>query len=194
MQNGIVDAGYRGELLSKILCLMAMDDTPKLFPDELVDDGFPYFQHTQPVKVKDFVNKWLAAPSGKGQFTDALYEKNICTDSDEFERFLNGYVFFNNFVRLERIASMEAIVCTWNRGAAIMPKEIIHATLFRLCSRRRTEPQPSDQCPRNGVRKTWKKCVIMFLSSSSIRGTIPTLLVIKLLRMDVFQKRQISQI
>jgi hypothetical protein len=127
MQNGIVDAGYRGELLSKILCLMAMDDTPKPFPEKVPTDALPYFQHTQPVKVKVFLNKWLAAPSGKGQFTDALYEKNIRTDSDELERFLNGYVFFNHFIRLERTVSMEAIVCAWNRGAAIMPKENAHA-------------------------------------------------------------------
>jgi hypothetical protein len=127
MQNGIVDAGYRGELLSKILCLMAMDDTPKPFPEEPTDHVLPYFQHTQPVKVKVFLNKWLASPNRKGQFTDALYEKNIRTDSDELERFLNGYVFFNHFIRLERIVSMEAIVCAWNRGAAIMPKENAHA-------------------------------------------------------------------
>jgi len=128
LQNGIVDAGYRGELLSKILCLMAMDDTPKPFPAAAAKgDAIPYFEHTQPVKVKDFLNKWLAAPSGKGQFTDALYQTNIRTDSDELERFLNGYVFFNHFVRLERIVSMEAMVCAWNRGAAIMPKDNAHA-------------------------------------------------------------------
>ena len=128
LQNGIVDAGYRGELLSKILCLMAMDDTPKPFPAAAATgDAIPYFEHTQPVKVKDFLNNWLAAPSGKGQFTDALYQTNIRTDSNELERFLNGYVFFNHFIRLERIVSMEAIVCAWNRGAAIMPKDNAHA-------------------------------------------------------------------
>ena len=127
LQDGIVDVGYREELLSKILCLMAMDETPKPFPEEPVYDTLPYFQHTQPVKVRDFLNKWLVAPSGKGQFTDALYQTNIRTNNDELERFLNGYVFFNHFVRLERIVSMEAIVCAWNRGAAIMPMEIAHS-------------------------------------------------------------------
>jgi len=31
LQNGIINAGYRGELLSKLLCLIAMDSIPKPF-------------------------------------------------------------------------------------------------------------------------------------------------------------------
>ena len=45
LQNGIVSAGYRGELLSKVLCLIAMDRIKKPFSNDPT-----YWTHTQPVK------------------------------------------------------------------------------------------------------------------------------------------------
>src|SRR5579859_2928655 len=127
MQNGIVSTGYRGELLSKVLCLMAMDDTPKPFLVKSVDLANAYWEHTQPVKVRDFLDHWLTAPGENASFTAALYQKHHHTDAKELERFLDGYVFFNHFVRLDRIVSLRAMVCAWNRGAAIMPKENAHS-------------------------------------------------------------------
>ena len=123
MKNGIVTAGYRGELLSKVLCLMAMDDTPKPLP---TNSKSPYWKHTQPVKVRDFLDSWLAPPGKYPSFSAALCDTpdlNLI-DMKEFQRFLDGHVFFNHFIRLDSIVSIRTIVHAWNRGAAIMTKEM----------------------------------------------------------------------
>ena len=123
IQKGIVSAGFRGELLTKVLLLMAMDDTPK--PD-LGDVESPYWEHTQPVKVIDFLNNWLAAPGSKHRsFSDALKDLKP-SSGKELQRFLDGHVFFTHFVRLDCNVSPRAIVCAWNQGAAIMAKEENH--------------------------------------------------------------------
>jgi hypothetical protein len=122
LENGIINAGYRGELLSKVLCLIAMDRIPKPFTKHNTSG---YWAHTQPVKVRDFLDGWLASPNDGeyDTFSDALLHANHRTDKKELNRFLDGYVFFNHFVRLDHILSIEAIASSWNRGAAIMPKE-----------------------------------------------------------------------
>ena len=126
IQNGIVSTGFRGELLTKILLLMAMDDTPK--PDRGNADS-KYWKHTQPVKVIDFLNNWVAAPDSKYRsFSDALKQTEDLKPNSrkELQRFLDGYVFFTHFVRLDCNVSPRAIVCAWNQGAAIMAKEGNH--------------------------------------------------------------------
>src|SRR5947207_12064573 len=42
---------------------------------------------------------------------------------NELQRFLDDYVFFSPFLRLEVKLSLELIVASWNRGAAIIPLE-----------------------------------------------------------------------
>jgi hypothetical protein len=123
MKNGIVAAGYRGELLSKVLCLMAMDDTPKPLPANL---NSPYWKHTQPVTVRNFLDSWLAPPGKYQTFSEALSHTSDLNliDMKEFQRFLDGHVFFNHFIRLDSIVSIRTIVHAWNRGAAIMTKEM----------------------------------------------------------------------
>ena len=118
LQNGVVSAGYRGELLTKVLCLMAMDDTTRLELPLPTCLG-----QSRPVKVRDFLDNLLAAPHGFESFSAALNDKDLQTDRTERERFLNGYVFFNHFIRLEGPLSIQKVVFAWNRGAAIMPKE-----------------------------------------------------------------------
>jgi hypothetical protein len=122
IQNGIVSAGFRGELLTKVLLLMAMDDTPK--PD-LGDETSPYWEHTQPVTVKDFLDNWLAPPKAYQSFCHALHATaglNPCSE-DDLDRFMNGHIFFTHFVRLDCAVSPRSIACAWNQGAALMAKE-----------------------------------------------------------------------
>ena len=122
IQNGIVSAGFRGELLTKVLLLMAMDDTLK--PDH-GDAKSPYWEHTQPVKVKDFLDNWLAPPESYQSFCHALSETTDlkpCSE-DELQRFMNGHVFFTHFVRLDCTVSLRSIACAWNQGAAFMARE-----------------------------------------------------------------------
>jgi len=96
VQNGIVDAGYRGELLSKVLCLMAVDDSKKE-PDP---DSLRWI-HSRPVKVRDFLDSWLTAPKKDHEtFSAALCYGRKGTDAKELERFLDGHVFFTHFIRL----------------------------------------------------------------------------------------------
>jgi hypothetical protein len=122
IQNGIVSAGFRGELLTKVLLLMAMDDTLK--PD-LGDAESPYWEHTQPIKVKDFLDNWLAPPNSYRSFCHALSETTDLKlfSEDELKRFMNGHVFFTHFVRLDCAVSLRSIACAWNQGAALMAKE-----------------------------------------------------------------------
>jgi len=119
LQNGIVDAGYRGELLSKVLCLMAVDDSKKE-PDP---DNSRWI-HSRPAKVRDFLDSWLTAPNKNHQtFSAALCDGRKDADANELKRFLDGHVFFTHFIRPCEVVSFETIVCAWNRGAALMPPE-----------------------------------------------------------------------
>jgi hypothetical protein len=102
---------------------MAMDDTCKLYPS--LDETSPYWEHTQPVKVEDFLNNWLAPPNSYRSFCYALCETadlNPCSNN-ELKRFMNGHVFFTHFVPLDCAVSPRSIACAWNRGAALMAKE-----------------------------------------------------------------------
>ena len=122
LQNGIVSAGYRGELLSKVLCLIAMDRIEKPFSNDPT-----YWTHTQPVKTRAFLDGWLTPPAGYQTFTDALLDANTSVNKTELERFLDGHVFFTHFIRVDRIVSVPAMAHAWNRGAAIMCKECTHS-------------------------------------------------------------------
>ena len=122
IQSIIVSVGSRRELLTKVLLLMAMDDTPK--PD-LGDAESPYWEHTQPVKVKDFLDNWLAPPIPFRSFSEALSQNmdmNPDSDDKEFQRFLDGHVFFTHFIPLNCAVSLQALVRGWNGGAAFMAK------------------------------------------------------------------------
>jgi hypothetical protein len=123
LQNGIVNMGYRGELLSKVLCLMAMDRIKKPFS---LASNPTYWRHTQPVKTGDFLDGWLAPPDGYSTFTGALLKSNHRTDATELERFLDGYVSFypsrSHFVSSSDNSLMES-----GRGDNVPRKH----TLFR---------------------------------------------------------------
>ena len=173
IQNGIVSLGYRGELLTKVLCLMAMDDTPKPFSDKV------YWGNTQPVKVRDFLDHWIRDPlenqDSHREWTRKPFSSTLikhCSDKpygapikEELDRFMNGYVFFNHFIRVAHVVSLKTLAVAWNRGAAIMCKEntegFDHVIPVMLASGNGTPPpmfgrmfrQWTDEEVKLGVRK-----------------------------------------
>ena len=125
VQIGIVEGGFRGELLSKILCLMAVD---KSQPDRTLGT----WEFTRPVKVSDFLNNFLQPPGELNQYgsiTEAInaFATHYKMDHILIDRFLNGHVFFNHFITIEADLTMPLLVQAWNRGAALMCKSCVEA-------------------------------------------------------------------
>src|ERR1700737_2156994 len=125
VHGGIVEAGYRGELLTKIVCLMAMDKALSR------KDSLPknQWRFTQPIPVSVFLNHLIVPLQDNRTFSDGL--KGIQTldnipdgalniDDKKLRRFLDGEVFFNHFIRIDVKLSYSMLVHAWNRGAAIM--------------------------------------------------------------------------
>ena len=111
---GIVDGGFRGELLTKILCLMAMDQAqPKTF------DVLSSWRFSRPVKVSHFLEALIPPSQGK-----TIIERIHATplNDQRLDNFLNGYIFFNHFTRCQDILTIPKLVQAWNRGAALMCK------------------------------------------------------------------------
>ena len=120
VQTGIVEGGFRGELLSNILCLMAVDKSQPVSTTGL-------WEYTRPVKVSDFLNNFIQPPGEDGDFIsptaaiEALAAKSLINPTMA-RRFLNGHVFFNHFIHVEEALTMPLLVQAWNRGAALMCK------------------------------------------------------------------------
>jgi hypothetical protein len=122
VQTGIVEGGFRRDLLTKILCLMAVD---KSQPVRTTGS----WEFTRPVKVSDFLNNFIRPPGKKGEFASATaaietLAANSTIDPAITHRFLNGHVFFNHFIRVEESLTMPLLVQAWNRGAALMCKSM----------------------------------------------------------------------
>jgi hypothetical protein len=98
---------------------MAVDDSKKEpDPDDL------RWRHSRPVKVRDFLDRWLTALNNDYQtFSAALCDGRKDIDAKELQRYLDSHVFFTHFIRLGEMVSLETIVCAWNRGAALMCME-----------------------------------------------------------------------
>jgi hypothetical protein len=138
VKGGVVDAGFRGELLTKIMCLMAMDTALRNAPSP------GRWQFSRPIKVATFLDHLIISPSEGTQFSDYLrellpdngpkatpkptrkrgseYPDAIKVDPAELDLFLNGEVNFNHFIRLETKISYQILVHAYNRNAAIMTK------------------------------------------------------------------------
>jgi hypothetical protein len=72
------------------------------------------------VKVSKFLDQLLATPEGYDTFSSALAKrKDLSLNSAKLAKFLDGYVFFNHFMRLDTRLSIELIARAWNRGAAL---------------------------------------------------------------------------
>jgi hypothetical protein len=130
IQAGVVDAGFRGELLTKIVCLMAMDEvhimTKSIFAAEF------FFRFSRPVPVSDFLNHLISLdgiankPENCSAKTVAEYilaNHHPEIDHAKVDRFLSsGYVFFSHFTRVLDTLDIATVVQNFNRGAAIMCK------------------------------------------------------------------------
>ena len=124
VQGGIVEAGFRGELITKILCLMAMDKALSQIP---VPEN--RWQFSRPILVSDFLNHLIVPLRGYSTFSEGLkgvqdqdniLHSTLNIDNEKLQRFLHGYVFFNHFIRVDVKLSYSMLVHAWNRGAAIM--------------------------------------------------------------------------
>src|SRR6202011_951751 len=126
VHGGIVDAGFKGELMTKIVCLMAMD---KALGQADVPEG--QWRFSQPVTVSEFLNHLIVPlhPLDHSTFSEGLQGVQIGKelqpgtlniDDTKLRRFLDGYVFFNHFIRVDVKLSYSMLVHAWNRGAAIM--------------------------------------------------------------------------
>ena len=126
VQGGIVEVGFRGELLTKIVCLMAMDKA--LSQIRPVPEN--RWQFSRPILVSKFLDQLIVPLRPEySTFSEGLKVFQIWTkylhgtlniDDEKLQRFLNGYVFFNHFIRVEVKLSYSMLVHAWNRGAAIM--------------------------------------------------------------------------
>ena len=140
VQGGIVEAGFRGELITKIVCLMPMDKALSQIP---VPEN--RWQYSQPIPVSNFLNHLIVPLRGYSTFSeglkgvqdrDSILYSTLNIDNEKLQRFLHGYVFFNHFVRVDVKLSYSMLVHAWNRGAAIMcmtnTKGIDHVIPFKL--------------------------------------------------------------
>jgi hypothetical protein len=116
VNSAVVSAGFCGELLTKIVCLMAADQVSKSSPACHTD-----WTYMRPVKVSTFLDELFVAPDNYSSFSEAIRQSKAehSIDKMKLERFLNGYVFFNHFVRLQTKLSIEIITHAWNRGCAL---------------------------------------------------------------------------
>ena len=124
VQGGIVDAGFKGELITKIVCLMAMDEALSSMPPQ--ENRWKF---SQPIPVSHFLDHLIVPLQGYSTFSEGLKgvqdQDNILhgtlnVDDEKLQRFLSGYVFFNHFIRVDVKLSYSMLVHAWNRGAAIM--------------------------------------------------------------------------
>ena len=126
IMGGVVEAGFHGELLTKVTCLMAMDyllNSTEM--DALPSDQLRF---SRVVKVSQFLNA-LITPRTGNTFCEMLHGiipnqsiplGTLNVDHSKLQMFLNGNVFFNHFVRVEVKLTIPMLVHAWNRGAAIM--------------------------------------------------------------------------
>jgi hypothetical protein len=123
IQTSIVDGGFRGELLTKIICLMAVDKANGLNDY----NSFTQWKFSRPLHVFEFLNQLIpldnieAKDSAATTFSEYVTEHSTL-DFENLNRFMVGHVFFTHFIQVEDTVSMAMLARAWNRGAAIMCK------------------------------------------------------------------------
>jgi hypothetical protein len=129
IQTGIIEGGFRGELLTKIICLMAVDEVNFLTKKEAEKDGM--FPFSRPVRVSDFLNHLISLDgisnkpkncSAKSVTEYILANTHQDINRAKLKRFLSGYVFFTHFAQVNHIIDIATLAQFFNRGAAIMCK------------------------------------------------------------------------
>jgi hypothetical protein len=123
IQTGIVDAGFRGELLTKIICLMAVDRANELNNY----NPFTQWKYSRPLHVFEFLNQLIPldgieakAPNSAATTFSEYVTEHSALNFEDLNRFMFGHVFFTHFIQVECTVSMAMLVRAWNRGAAIM--------------------------------------------------------------------------
>jgi hypothetical protein len=85
VQGGIVEAGFKGELITKIVCLMAMDKASSQIP--VPENRWQYSRH---IPVSDFLNYLIVPLRGYSTFCEGLKgvqdRDNILRGSQIFRR------------------------------------------------------------------------------------------------------------
>jgi hypothetical protein len=126
VKGGIVEAGFRGELLTKIVCLIAMDKALATIPTPSSQWSF-----ARPITTSQFLNSLIVPLHQCNSFAEGLHgvipgqdvtANTLNVDDKRLRDFLAGYVFFNHFVHVNVKLSFPMLVHAWNRGAAIMCK------------------------------------------------------------------------
>jgi hypothetical protein len=126
VMGGVVEAGFRGELLTKLTCLMAMDYL--LNSEEMDPLPLDQLRFARAVRVSQFLNA-LITPRTGNTFCKMLHGVTpnepfpfgtLNVDESKLQTFLSGYVFFNHFIRVEVKVTIPMLVHAWNRAAAIM--------------------------------------------------------------------------
>jgi len=128
IQTGIVSAGFRGELLTKILCLMSMDRALASIPCDISK----HWRCSRPISTRDFLDSLVAPLVPGGKFSDSLTAEFLNVDADRLDRFLDGWVFFTHFVLLASDLSYPKVVKAWNRGAALVCKPVCEGADFLI--------------------------------------------------------------
>jgi len=105
MRCGVVDGGSRGELVARLLLILAVDQAIKqsLWKQEL--------SHTCPVTVELFFDHLFGA--------DAL-SKPVCSSNDQRELFKRGLIFFTHFIPVYYKPRRQHLLHALTRGAAII--------------------------------------------------------------------------
>ena len=105
MRCGVVDGGSRGELVARLLLILAVDQAIKqsLWKQEL--------SHTCPVTVELFFDHLFGA--------DAL-SKPVCSSTDQRELFKRGLIFFTHFIPVYYKPRRQHLLHALTRGAAII--------------------------------------------------------------------------
>ena len=108
LRNGMVNAGFRGELVARILLLLAWD---KCFScmDKLVSGTF-----LQAIKLKDFLDSLLNL--------DTEMQATLKTAFDSPDK--TAWVRCTHFVKVDYVPTASQLLALFKRGAAVISKEL----------------------------------------------------------------------
>jgi len=114
--TGIVPAGFRGELITKILCLMAQDNAQICIRYNRLTE----WRFSRCLPVRDFLNQFISSPDSAILFCEWVLQQELRTDPGKLGNFLKGTIFFSHFVRASQHIRIQDVAVAWCRGYALM--------------------------------------------------------------------------
>ena len=93
--TGIVPAAFRGELIAKVLSLMAQDNAQIRIPFNRLTQ----WEFSRRLPVRHFLNHFISSPDSTILFCEWVLRQDLRTDRGKLENFLEGTVFFSHFAR-----------------------------------------------------------------------------------------------